>query len=57
MWNINPDKLFKMFTHMCDKHRGEMHSAYLDWEIVEVTHPKYDSKIQQLVPLVVIDFK
>lgn len=51
------EKVVKMFTHMADRHKGEMHSMYLNWEIKSITHPRYDGKIDHLVPVVVIDFK
>lgn len=57
MWNVSPDKVQKMFLHMADRHKGEMHSIYLDWQVYQISHPRYDEKIEQLVPLVVIDFK
>lgn len=57
MWNIRPDQVHKMFTHMADRHKGEMHAIYLDWRIMQIVHPRYEGKVEQLVPLVVIDFK
>lgn len=57
MWNINPDKIVKMCETMANRHRGEMHALYLDWEIKVISHPRYEGKIEQIVPLLVIDFK
>ncbi len=57
MWNIHPDKIQKMFLHMADRHKGEMHSIYLDWQVLKIVHPRYEDKIDQIVPMVVIDFK
>lgn len=51
------ERLIKMFTDLCQRHRGEIYSAVLDWEIQEVKSPHYDEKLQTLVPIVVIDFK
>lgn len=52
---INPEKILKMFENMCSKHRGEMLSAYLDWEVVKVS--TNHGTIEQVLPLFVIDFK
>ncbi len=57
MVTFQPEKVFKMFESMCNRHKGEMLSAVLDWEILEISHPRYEGKIQQVVPLLVIDFK
>lgn len=57
MWNIHPEKIMKMMTYMGDRHRGEMHSMYLDWQMLKFVHPHYEGVIEQPVPLVVIDFK
>ncbi|MEK0324471.1 MAG: hypothetical protein QQN63_02110 [Nitrosopumilus sp.] len=54
---INPEKILQMFQNMCKVHRGEMLSAYLDWEVVKVTSPHYDEPFEQWLPLLVIDFK
>lgn len=57
MVTFQPDKILKMIQDLCSKHRGEMHAIYLDWEIIEYYNPRYGEKIQQPVPLVVIDWK
>ena len=57
MWNVDPAKILNMFQHMCDRHKGDMHSAYLDWQIMQLYHPRYNEKIDQIVPLIVIDYK
>lgn len=57
MWNMSPEKYYQMITHMADRHKGEMHSLYTDYKVIRVFHPKYDEAIEQIVPLLVIDFK
>lgn len=58
MLNVNPEKFLRMFEYMCNKHRGEMLSAYLDWEVIKMTHPNWpDQVFDQALPLFVIDFK
>jgi len=54
---VDPNKILKVFEKLCGTHRGEMHSAYLDWEVVEVNSPRFDQPVEYLVPLFVIDFK
>jgi len=57
MWNIHPDKICQMFTNLADRHRGEMHSQYLDYQVMKYRHPHYEGLIEQLAPIVVIDYK
>lgn len=55
--HFRPEDIKQMLFTMTDKHKGYMHSVYLNWQILKVTHPRYEGKIDQLVPLIVIDFK
>jgi hypothetical protein len=57
MYDTRPEKWQKMFIQMANTHKDEMHSIYLDWKIVQIYHPHYEKKIDQLLPMVVIDFK
>ena len=57
MFDPKPKEIVKMIQDLCSKHRGEMLSLVLDWDTIEINNPRYEGKIQQLVPLLVIDFK
>jgi hypothetical protein len=56
MWNPKPELIMKMYQDILIRHEGNISSAYLDWEVLELIHPGYDKKIQQPVPLMVVDF-
>jgi len=56
-YDTRPESWQKMFFEMSRIHRGEMHSLYLDWRIVQLYNPHYDKKFDQLIPMVVIDYK
>lgn len=58
MFNPKIDQVIKMCETMAAKHMGEMNYLTLDWKVVEMYDARYQSSvIQQLVPLLVIDFK
>jgi len=55
--SIHVEKVIAMIKDMAVKHRGEILSLALDWEIKTVHNVHYDRKVEELVPLLVIDFK
>jgi hypothetical protein len=55
--SVQPEKIVAMFQNICSRHRGEINSAYLDWEVQSVYSARYDKKIEHLVPIFVVDFK
>lgn len=57
MKNFNPVEVLNTFKAICDKHAGEIHSAGLDWDILELESARYGGKIQYPVPLILVDFK
>lgn len=56
MYGINPQSINKAFETICSRHRGELMSAYLDWEIKTITGRNGDP-IEIALPLFVVDFK
>jgi hypothetical protein len=54
---VQPEKILGMFQNICQRHQGEIQSAYLDWEVQSVYSARYDQKIEHLVPIFVVDFK
>lgn len=50
------EKLFKSFQQLCSYHRGEIASAYIDWQVYTLYHPRYEQEYNQVVPLIVLDF-
>lgn len=46
----------QMILDLSNKHKGQIHSLVLDWEIPEINTPRH-GKIQVPLPLLVIDFK
>ena len=57
MYDPQMDKAMKLMSDTCDKYHGRMNSCVLEWETISLSHPRYEGKIDQLVPLVVIDWK
>lgn len=58
MYNPQIKEVIKMCMTMYDKHNGETNYLTLDWKVVDMYDSRYqNSVIQQLVPLLVIDFK
>lgn len=57
MYNPKPEKIFEMFERMCKTHRDELLTATLDWEVLSLTYPGYSKKIDQHVPLLLMEFK
>lgn len=51
------ERVVKTIENLCKRHKGEIYSLVLDWEIKEVSNPRYEGKLQHLVPVLVIDFK
>lgn len=56
MLPIRPEKILAMIEKMAARHKGEMHRIVVDWEIVKVSHPKFEGKTELVLPLMVIDF-
>lgn len=56
MYNPQPDLVMKMFSEFQTKNRDYISNGYLDWEILEIPHPKYGI-IYQPVPVIVVDYK
>lgn len=54
---VTIENAFKLFERTCNKHAGRMHSVTLDWEIIQLSNPRIEGKIDQVVPLIVIDWK
>lgn len=50
------EKLFKQFLSMTNTHRGEISSAYFDYQVYRLYHPRYEQEYDQIVPVVVLDF-
>jgi hypothetical protein len=51
-------KILGVMSNMAKAHQGEIHSQYIDWQIIKTVNPRYEGGIvEQLVPIVVIDFK
>lgn len=57
MYDPQTDKIIKMITDTVNRYNGQFHSVALDWEVISMSHPRYESKVEQLVPLLVIDWK
>lgn len=57
MYNPKPEKIFEMFQKMCREHKDELLTATLDWEVLSLSHPGYSKKIDQHVPLLLMEFK
>lgn len=58
MYNPQTDKVVNMVTTLSNKHIGEINWLQLRWEIVDIYDARYpDGLIQQLVPMLDIDFK
>lgn len=54
---INPEKILTMLNTMAKTHRGEILSAYVDYQKIEMRNPRYSTTYDELVPYIVIDFK
>ena len=57
LYNPHCDKIAKSVENICNKHAGDFHSIILGWEVKKTNHPNYAQPIEQLVPLIVIDWK
>jgi len=58
MYNPQIKEVISMCKTLTDKHIGEMNYLTLDWQVVQTFDARYpDKMIEQLLPLLVIDFK
>lgn len=57
MTEKNAVKILTTFKEIIARHHDEIHSAQLDWEKVSLSHPRYNKKIEEMLPIFVIDFK
>ncbi len=57
MFDPKAEKICGMIQDLAKKHEGQIYSLQLDWTILEISSPRYSSKIQQPVPLLDIQFK
>ena len=57
MYDPQLDMVCRMFAELNHRYAGRMHSSALDWQVIKLVHPRYDEPIDQLVPLVLIDWK
>lgn len=57
MYNPEIGKVTSMVQTMWNKHNGEMNRLVLEWDIVELYDTRSGSMIQQIVPLLAIEFK
>lgn len=57
MFNPHFDRVIKMCQDISGKHIGEMNYLKLDWEVVPYWDPNRGEFVEQIVPVLDIDFK
>jgi hypothetical protein len=57
MYSFHPDKWMTMIKTMADVHKDQMFSMYFVVEKIEYRHPSLDKPVDQLVPMLIIDYK
>lgn len=57
MYDIDPNKIVAEINATVNKYSGKLSYVELGWDIIQISHPKYDKPLEQLVPLLVYDFK
>lgn len=57
MYNPEISKVTNMVQTMWNKHNGEMNRLVLEWDILELYDNRTGAMVQQIVPLLAIEFK
>ena len=57
MYDPHIDLVVKMYFDAVDKYHDKILSSALNWEALSISHPRYEKKIDQTVPLVLFDWK
>lgn len=57
MYNPEIAKVTNMVQTMWNKHNGEMNRLVLEWDILELYDNRTGAMVQQIVPLLAIEFK
>lgn len=57
MNSFQVEEFFKMVEKMVNTHKGDIFTAYAVVDTIEVKHPGFDKPFDQLVPMLIMDFK
>lgn len=55
--NVRPEQIVEMVQNILQRHKGEIASLYLEFEVKSMYSARYDQKIEDAYPNLVIDFK